>query len=235
MAAAARGDYKLTDYEDRAARYGSDVRLYLPGYGAMFDMAAALLSSRAPGDCNLLVVAAGGGEEFCAFGSRFPGWKMTGVDPSPAMLAVARQRVEEMGIGDRVETLCGTAGDLPEGKVFDAATCMFVMGMIQDDGSKLAFLREVAKRLKRGAPLLLADAVGDVGSEAFGRIMADVAAHGISGGMQEDEMDKFRSQVGRLPIVTEAREMELMEQAGFAVEYQYFRALIFSAWIAYKK
>lgn len=228
-------EFKLTEFEHRATRYCSDVRRTVAGYGAMFDMASAMLSNRAPRDCNLLVVGAGGGEELCVFGPRFPGWRMTGVDPSPAMLAVAKERVEEMGIGDRVETLCGTAGDLPEGEAFDAATCMLVMAVIPDDGSKLALLREVAKRLKRGAPLLVADAVGDVASEAFRRMVADIAAHGLANGMEPEVMDKYKAGGETVPVATEARQMELLEQAGFAVEFKFFQALIYNGWIAYKR
>jgi len=49
-----------------------------------------------------------------------PVWRFTGVDPSPAMLDLARGVLKP--VADRVELLEGTVDQVPDGP-FDGATC----------------------------------------------------------------------------------------------------------------
>lgn len=51
------------------------------------------------------------------------GLQVTGVDPAEAMVEVARRRVDQAGVQDHVQLICGTAADL-EAAGFDAAIMM---------------------------------------------------------------------------------------------------------------
>lgn len=159
-------------FHEKAATYASDARSMVPGYDAIFDMAIVMLSQRVPEQCKLLVVGAGGGNDLIAFGTAFPRWGITGVDPSPEMLSIARARVEEQGIGDRVETVCGKVEDISAERRFDAATCVLVMHFIEDDGSKLELLKELGKRLNPGAPLIVVNFCGVPGTEEHSQKLA---------------------------------------------------------------
>ena len=57
-------------------------------------MAMLLLTERAPADGRVLVLDAGGGLEIKAFAEAQPGWRFDGVDPSAAMLDLARLALE---------------------------------------------------------------------------------------------------------------------------------------------
>lgn len=76
-----------------------------------------------------------------------------GVDPAPAMLDLTRATVGPTG-GDRLRLIEGTVEDAPLGP-FEAATCLLVLGLIADDGSKLRTLETIHRRLEPGAPFVL--------------------------------------------------------------------------------
>ncbi len=115
-------------------------------------------------DVDLLVVGAGGGMEVATFLPANPGWRLTGVDPSAKMLALAQAEADRLGAAGRVTLVQGTVEDLPATACYDAATCIFVLQFLPDDAGalgKLALLRGVAQRLRPGAPLLLVTGVSD--------------------------------------------------------------------------
>jgi ubiquinone/menaquinone biosynthesis C-methylase UbiE len=94
------------------------------------------------GPGRLLDAGCGGGAHAQAFAER--GWDVTGVDVSPAQLALARER----GV-DAVEA---DAAALPfEDTSFDAAVSMFTHTDVEDFA---VVVREVARVLRPGAPLV---------------------------------------------------------------------------------
>ena len=131
-----------------------------PGYGLALELVTALLRAHSPADTEILVVGAGGGMEVQTFGAAEPGWRLTGVDPSADMLALARAKAAA-GLDERARLVQGTLDDLAPAARFDAATAMFVLMHLPDDGAKLHLLRGVARRFKLGAPLLLIDSLRD--------------------------------------------------------------------------
>lgn len=85
-----------------------------------------------------------------------PDVRLTGVEWSGAMLTVARRRAA--GLGRPVELGQGDARalDFPDGR-FDTVLCTFALCGIPDPGTALA---EMARVLKPGGRLLLADHIG---------------------------------------------------------------------------
>src|SRR3546814_13141348 len=73
------------------ASYAANAPLKVPGLADLHRMVMLLLAEQAPGDAHILVVGAGGGMETRAIAEAQPAWRFTGVDPSPAMLDLARQ------------------------------------------------------------------------------------------------------------------------------------------------
>src|SRR5262249_18011143 len=112
--------------------------------------------SHAVGD--VLEVAIGTGRNL-AFYSK--GVHLTGVDFSPAMLEIARQRASAMG--RPVELQVGDAGALPlPNDRFDTVVCTLSLCCIPDDRKALAEMRRV---LRPGGRLVLLDHVAsDVGA-----------------------------------------------------------------------
>ncbi len=112
------------------AGYGDGPPRLVPGFADMQRMAAILLAEAAPPEGQILILGAGGGLELRAFASAHPGWRLTGVDPSTAMLDIARQTLGPLA--DRVQLVCGTVDDAPTGP-FDGATCILTMPFIGPD------------------------------------------------------------------------------------------------------
>ena len=84
-----------------------------------------------------------------------PGVALTGIDLSPAMLAIAQRRAHELG--RTVDLRCGNAEMLPfPDASFDTVVCTFSLCAIPDHEQALG---EMVRVLRPGAMLLLADHV----------------------------------------------------------------------------
>ncbi len=199
------------------------------GYELIFELATALLRATCPDDALLLIVGAGGGMEVQTFGLAGPRWRFTGIDPSADMLALAQVKVDAHGLTDRVRLVQGTPDDLSPTPHYDAATCIFVLMHLPDDGSKLQLLRSIAQRLKPGAPLILVDGVLDYGA-AFAPAWQQYAE---ARGMPADQMAAFLERIKTgTNAATEARNLELLAEAGFRTVTRFFTAFVINGWIA---
>ena len=144
------------DFEaDYGAGYEALARRVLFGYDQLFAMALSWLRQGVGEEAQALVVGSGPGMELAHFGALEPGWRLTGVDPSAQMVALAREKVRANGLADRVTLVHGLVDDLPAEPGFDAASAVCVMHFLRDDGSKRAFLDGIARRLRPGARLAL--------------------------------------------------------------------------------
>ena len=85
-----------------------------------------------------------------------PGVELVGLDLSPEMLALARQRAEELGRD--VDLRVGDAHALPfDAGTFDAVVCTYSLCNIPDPRSAVAEMKRV---LRPGGRLLLVDHIG---------------------------------------------------------------------------
>src|SRR5690606_12425054 len=101
---------------------------------------------------TIALLGAGGGLELKAFADARPGWRFEGVDPSADMLALARTiAANHMGRIDLRQGFITDASDRP----FDAASAILTFHFIPVE-QRLETLRQIRKRLKPGAPLILA-------------------------------------------------------------------------------
>lgn len=81
------------------ASYIENARRNVPGLDDLHRMVMLLLAETNPGPAHILVVGAGGGMETRAMAETQPAWRFTGVDPSAAMLDLARQTLAPWLIG----------------------------------------------------------------------------------------------------------------------------------------
>jgi tRNA (cmo5U34)-methyltransferase len=137
------------------SEYEQTVRRVNVGYDLLFTLTHSFLRALHRPNLELLVVGAGGGAEIESLLSANPDWRLTGVDPSADMLALARAKAEHLGVLDRVTLVRGTVDELPDDGRFDAAVCLFVLHFLPDE-AKLATLRGIHRRLRPRAPLLVA-------------------------------------------------------------------------------
>ena len=205
----------------------------IPAYDALFQMAKGLLEEAVGENANMLIVGAGGGKEIATFGAN-SGWRFTGVDPSAQMLAFAQAKADQQGISDRVHLQVGYAADLPLEPLYDAATCILVLHFVPNDGAKLALLKDIAARLKIGAPLVLASVFGD--EESLGRARPVWRRFQRDNGRTVEDIESTSAALRHSNYpTTEARLLELLREAGFTDIYHFYTALWFGGWVMRKK
>ncbi len=124
----------------------------MPGFAGLQRMAMLLLAERSPANARVLVLGAGGGLEIKVFAEAQTGWSFDGVDPSAAMLDLAKTTLEPFASHTRLHH--GLIDVAPDGP-FDAATCLLTLHFVEP-GERLRTLREVRRRLKQDAPFVVA-------------------------------------------------------------------------------
>jgi len=146
------------------------------------------------------------------------GCRVVGIDQSPEMLTVARERVERAGLADLVELREGTAEALPfPDRSFDALTFTYLLRYVDDAA---ATLRELARVVRPGGTVASLEfgvpprqpwrALWELyvrlglplAGRAFGRGWHDVGAF-LGGSIRDLE--------ARLPL---ERQLELWREAG---------------------
>lgn len=220
-------------FEDRkrvAAYQAQGPRVFLPGYDAMHAVMRQLMSERLGADARLLCLAAGGGAEIATLRPGNPGWSFLGVDPSDEM-----NRAAEAALGpdlSGVEMQTGLIFDAPAGP-FDGATFLLGLHFIPDDGGKLATLKALHDRLKPGAPLFLANHCTDKSAPDAGLWFDRQTAFGLANGLDPDYAHKQRERfTSSLHCVGQARDEELMAEAGFKDIHLVFAGLMWRGWLA---
>lgn len=218
---------------EQAAGYDARSRTGIPGYDALHELSVTLLSAELGDEANVLVAGIGTGEEIVRMAPANAGWRFVGVDPSPDMLTIARDRVVAAGASERTDLVEGLVADLPLEPAFDAATLLLVMHFLPDDGAKLALLRDIAARMKPGAPLLLADLYGDPASPAFDLLLAGWRQRVVDAVGDIPAVDESFARIREdITFVPEARIDALLQEAGFGTPVRIWSGLLFGAWLA---
>lgn len=227
---------KIEFDRDRATQYDLDIRKAIPGYESLHGMAYSLLQTSLGESARLLIVGSGTGMELVNYSKSNPAWLLTGVEPSPEMMAIAKLELSHQQIQERVDLHTGYVDSLPETEPMDAATLMLVMHFLTDDGAKLQLLKDIAQRLKPGAKLILADLYGDRSASYFDRFIQAWQNFYFS---QLDDETRTKAEANfqtsirnSIYFVTEARIIELLEAAGFSQINKFYNAFLFGGWIA---
>jgi len=215
---------------ERAAHYDAQAAVSLAGFSAVYELGASALTVRLAGRdaASLLFVGLGTGAELVPY-TRFgvPGWHFTGVEPSDAMLAVARSRLESEGLLPRTRLHLGELRTLPSGPPFDGAQMMGVLHHVEGEASRLALLEEVARRLVPGAPLVVGCRVG-MDPELSNVEVQRLRAFGVS----EENLERRRKHLAELrPIESDAALFTMLEKAGFVEPRTLFVSLQFKVFL----
>lgn len=212
----------------RAAGYNQFVQNWIPNYHYFMDQLPKLL--RGTEDKNLLVAGCGTGAEIERFVEAEETWQITGVDPSPEMIAQAEELLQGH---EKVTLLKGTVEDLKATPTFGAATLLLVLHFMEDDGTKLGMLRAIADRLKPGAPLVMLDITGSKQQIWDNlQILRGLLPDHIS---EEDIANRLHRIQHSLFAVSEERLAELLTQAGFEPPLRFFQTAIYMGWMTKKK
>lgn len=215
-----------------ATEYDRGIRRTLPTYDALFRLIQAYFRKNIEANSNLLIVGAGGGTELTTLGPENPGWAFTAVDPAPSMLDLARHKAEQVNLTDRVHFIEGTIDQVEATSLYDAATFMLVLHFIEDDAVKLQQLKSIRKRLKNGAPFVIAAMYGDRESEEFEELFALWKAYWCdTTNLSEAEVDEMEKTVRKLSFISEEKLVGMLGEAGFGHIAKFFTTNMFGGWI----
>ncbi|RAP77037.1 class I SAM-dependent methyltransferase [Paenibacillus montanisoli] len=215
-----------------AEKYEAGIRITLPTYDQIFPLASSFLRTRVADNANLLIVGAGGGAELLSLSQANPNWQFTGVDPSDPMINLAKYKVDQAGIAEKVHLFHGFTNQLPAEPVYDGATCILVLHHVQDDGSKLELLTSIADRLKPGSPLVLVTRYGDREAPEFQLITEAMIQRLLSQGGNIEEINQALEVYLNMPFVSEERTKQLLIEAGFHQITHFFKTYHFGGWFA---
>lgn len=210
------------DYAERVARH-------VPGLRDLHRMIGVLMAEQAPDDGRLLVLGAGGGLELKALAETRPGWRLDGVDPSADMLRQASATLGELA--SRATLHQGYIEDAPEGP-FDGATCLLTLHFLPA-AERLRTVREVARRLRPGAPFIVAHHSFPL--ERRDAWLARNAAFVVAAGVPaEQARSGMRAMKEKLPVLAPEADEALLREAGFTDVELFYAALTFKGWVCRK-
>lgn len=202
----------------------------VPGFHALQRMTQLLLAETVPDDGTVLVLGAGGGLELKVFAEAQPGWRFVGVDPSAPMLKLAEATLGPLV--SRAELCEGYVDSAPQGP-FDAATCLLTLHFL-DAGERLRTLIELRRRLKPGAPLVVAHHSFPQSESDKRRWLTRYAAFAVSSGISTMNAESAIEAMGhRLPVLSPEDDVALLREAGFVTVELFYAAFTFKGWIAY--
>lgn len=212
------------------ANYAEGPLRNVPGFLAMQRMSGLLLAERVPESGKILVVGAGGGLEMKAFAKDHPGWTFDGIDPSAAMLDLAKETLGPYR--DRARLHLGYVDEAPKGP-FHGATCLLTMHFVEPD-ERRRMVYEVHRRLEPGAPFVVSHLSFPQGDGERTRWQSRYVAFLIASGV---EMEKARAAPAAmdslLTILTPEEDESILREAGFDRVELFYVGFAFRGWVAY--
>jgi tRNA (cmo5U34)-methyltransferase len=215
---------------DAVARYAEGPPRIVPGFADLQRMATILLEEQAPQDARVLVVGAGGGLEIKVFAEKQRDWRFDGVDPSAEMLKLAEGTLGPLI--SRVQLHHGYIDVAPDGP-FDAAACLLTMHFITLE-ERLRTLREIHRRLKPGAPLVVAHLSFPQSEHERSVWLSRYVSFAISSGIDAEKAANAHTAIkAQLPILEPERDEAILRDSGFTNVNLFYVGFTFRGWVAY--
>jgi len=210
------------------ARYAEGPPRQVPGFADLQRMTMLLLAEHAPSVADILVLGAGGGLELKVFAEAQPSWRFVGVDPSAEMLELARRTLGPLG--SRVHLQQGYIDAAPLG-AFDGATCLLTLHFVPSE-ERLRMLREIRRRLKPGAPFVVAHHSYPRGGELRRWLSRSVVFGSASGVDVERASASAAVMAEHLHILSSDEDEALLREAGFSNIELFYAGFTFRGWVA---
>lgn len=217
------------DDPEAVARYAENPPRLVPGFADLQRMTLLLLAEQVPEDGRVLVLGAGGGLELKVFADAKPGWRFDGVDPSAEMLKLATRTLGPLAA--RAALHEGYIDTAPEGP-FDAATCLLTLHFMPLEERRRT-LREVHRRLRPGAPIVVAHLSIPRGEAQRRLWLSRYAAFAVSSGIAPEQAARAHEAIGRnLPVLAPEEDEAALQEAGFSEVALFYAAFTFRGWVA---
>jgi len=212
------------------ARYAEGPPRLVPGFADLQRMAMLLLAERAPQDARVLVVGAGGGLELKVFAESQQHWRFDGVDPSAEMLKLAERALGPLT--SRVHLHQGYIDVAPEGP-FDGAACLLTLHFVPLE-QRLRTIREIQRRLKPGAPLVVAHFSFPQGEQQRSLWLSRYVSFAVSSGVDAERLANARAAIdAQLSILAPEHDEAILREGGFTDVSLFYVGFTFRGWVAY--
>ena len=217
---------------EMSVRYDAFVPRLVPDYVHIHELVVAQLGLALEEHARLLIVGAGTCTEILTLADFDPTWTFVAVEPSAPMSDVARKRIADAGLTERVTFHVGTLETLDDHGPFDAATAILMMQFVPVD-EKAPLFAGVAKRLKSGAPFIMAHPIGDPESDEHALAMEAWRDH-LADAMPDRVETVFATVKDTLHFVSDTAQTDLLHGAGFEGVVRFHSKLVFGAWVSIK-
>lgn len=214
--------------DKRAVKYDQFVEDWIPNYHYFIDLIPTILKNYS--SKQLLVVGSGTGNEMRSLLETNPHWNIIGVDPSPEMVELAREKLRDYA---SIQLIEGKVSDLPKQSRFDAATLCLVLHFLPDDGSKLQLLEDISNRLNPDAPLIILDITGSIehikqNLQLLKTMIPPEIEHSeVQGRLMRIEKELYH--------ISEERLIELLRMSGFEDPVRFYQMSIYKGWLVRKR
>jgi tRNA (cmo5U34)-methyltransferase len=213
------------------ARYAEGPVRQVPGFHGLQQMARILLAERVPVDGNVLVLGAGGGLELKVFAEAQAGWHFCGIDPSSEMLGLARRTLGSLA--SRVDFHEGYIDSAPFGP-FDGATCLLTLHFLPE-GERRQAVSEVYRRLKVGAPFIVAHHSIPQGQAEKAKWLSRCAAFAIASGIPAANAENaIKAMSDQLPLLSPDQDEAILRDSGFADVALFYAGFTFRGWVGWR-
>ncbi len=220
----------MTDFKGRQVGYIEGATRQVPGLESLHRMTSMLLGEKAPDKGRILVVGAGGGLELKALAKANNGWIFDGVDPSPDMLALARETTTDYAA--RINLHEGDISAAPD-EPFDGAACLLVFHHLRLE-ERIKTLNGVRQRLRPGAPFVLAHVSFPQNEPERSTWIDRHISYGAMEGTDPAKLQGGRAAMReRLSILHPEKEEALLRDSGFDGITNFYTAFSFRGWVAY--
>lgn len=217
---------------ETSVRYDTFVQRLIPDYVRLHELVVAQLGLALHDNARVLVVGAGTGTEVLALADFDDSWTFTAVEPSSAMVDVARARIDDAGLSDRVTFHVGTLDTLEDDQPFDAATAILVMHFMPPD-VKASVFKDIGRRLRPDAPLVMVHPIGDPGTDEHALAMHAWHDH-MEQTMPEKADEVYANVQETLHFISEDAQADMLAAAGFGAAKRFHSRMVFGAWIITK-
>lgn len=224
-------DEKLTFDSTTATEYDRGIRRTLPTYDGLLRLAGSALRLHTDENAHVLLIGAGGGNELIEFAQAYPGWTFTAADPSEPMLIQAAQKAADLPEG-QVTFVLGSAADVPENVLADAAACLLVLHFLEETAAKRRLLADIRARLKPGAPFVIASMAGAADSEELEAQFALWRQHWQDRtSLTVTQIMEMEKGIRALSFLPKEEIEQLLSDAGFGRITPIFQTAFFHGWV----
>lgn len=211
---------------ERAANYDDFIQTWIINYQFVIDTLPKLIEQEQPKAKEILVVGCGTGNELLSLSNYTASWNITGIDPSPDMVKIAREKLKNHS---KIKIILGEVQQLVSNKKYDVATLFLVLHFMKDDGTKEALLQGVFDNLKQGATFILLDVFGAKDEFAFNiKLLEKLLPKEVEGMVVRE---RIASMPERIYPISEERLSELAKNVGFSKPIRFFQSTIYGGWI----